>query len=66
MDPPDDSYIGDRRMAPHPSRRYGGRRHSDYDERITINRKLLVVLVIVVDVVYQIGEPLLLGHTSCF
>lgn len=42
-----------------------GRRYSDYDPRLTITRKAVVVLVVIVDAAYLVGQALIMGHTSC-
>lgn len=42
-----------------------GRRRSDFDPRLTISRKAVVVLVVVIDSLYLAGQVVLLGHGSC-
>jgi hypothetical protein len=42
-----------------------GRRRSDFDPRITVSRKAIVVLVVVIDSLYLAGQVILLGHTPC-
>jgi hypothetical protein len=42
-----------------------GRRRSDFDPRITVSRKAVVALVVVIDALYLAGQVIILGHTSC-
>jgi len=65
--PPD----GERRLANsqwHSGRRNlpGGRRRGDCDPRTTISRKLLVIVVAVINALYLVGDALLTsGHNAC-
>lgn len=43
----------------HPS---PGRRRTDYDPRTVLNKKLLVIVVFLIDALYLAGEGLLHGH----
>jgi hypothetical protein len=42
-----------------------GRRRSDYDPRLTISRKAVVVLVVIIDSLYLAGQVILVGQSSC-
>lgn len=42
-----------------------GRRRSDHDPRTTLSRKLLVVVVAVINAAYLVGEALLFGLDKC-
>jgi len=64
--PENDANRADSRGTPsRPSRGNLGRRRSDYDSRTNLNRKVVTVIIVVVDALYLLGESLLAGGTSC-
>jgi hypothetical protein len=48
-----------------PSRGTSGRRVTDYDARTTLTKRVIVVIVVVVDALYLAGEALLAGQSYC-
>lgn len=53
------------RVNPPTYRRYGGRRKTDYDARTTVSKKLLVITVFLVDLLYLVGDAFLTGNSIC-
>jgi hypothetical protein len=42
-----------------------GRRQSDFDPRVTISRKAVVITVVIIESLYLAGQIILLGPNSC-
>lgn len=61
----DSPHFRDRRDPSRVSRGSPGRRTDDYDPRVTISRKAIVITVVIVDAVYLAGEALLAGQSYC-
>jgi hypothetical protein len=48
-----------------PSRGSLGRRSGDYDDRTTITKRLLVVVVAIVNALYLVAEAIITGQNLC-
>lgn len=56
---------GDDPWAPEGGQVVPGRRRSDYDLKLTISRKAVVVTVVIIDALYLVGQALVLGQGHC-
>lgn len=48
-----------------PSRGSLGRRSGDFDDRTTLTKRVLVIVVVVVDALYLVGEAIITGQNLC-
>jgi hypothetical protein len=56
---------GDIEDTDRPSRHSAGRRQHDYDPRLTISRKAVVITAVLIDAAYLAGQAILFGN-GCF